>query len=118
MSGWQEVCHSELGLGAWYSSGKDWLVHVLAQKVVESAMPAGRTVPTVGSGVEVASEVGEQKGSQPILTEPVASREPRHCLLERHYSGHVYHQIASFVCSFFSVIILSRKKTTNGTQRE
>lgn len=67
---------------------------------------------------EVASEVREQKGSQAILTEPVASREPRHCLLERHYPGHVYHQIASFICSFFSVIILSRKKTTNGTQRE
>lgn len=63
MSGWQEVRHAEPGLGAWYSSGEDWLVHVQAQKVVESAMLAGRTVPTVGSGVEVASEVGEQKGS-------------------------------------------------------
>lgn len=118
MSGWREVCHAEPGLGAWHSSAEGWLVHVQVQKVVESATPAGRTVSTVGSGAEVASEVGEQKGSQPILTEPVASREPRHCLLERHYSGHVYHQIASFVCAFFSVIILSSTKTTNGTQRE
>lgn len=118
MSGWREVCHAEPGLGAWHSSAEGWLVHVQVQKVVESAMPAGRTVSTVGSGAEVASEVGEQKGSQPILTEPVASREPRHCLLERHYSGHVYHQIASFFCAFFSVIIWSSTKTTNGTQRE
>ena len=115
MSGWREVCHAAPGLGAWHSSVEGWLVHVQVQKVVESAMPADRTVSTVGSGAEVANEVGEQKGSQPILTEPVVSREPR---LEKHYSGHVYHQIASFVCSFFSVIILSRTKTTNGTQRE
>lgn len=53
---WQEVHHSKPGLGAWYSSGEDWLVHVQAQKVVESAMPAGRTVPTVGSGVEVGTQ--------------------------------------------------------------
>lgn len=68
----------------------------------------------VGSGMKVASKVGEQKGSQPTLAEPVAPRDPRHCLLERDYFGHVCHQIASFNCSFSSTIILSKRKPQVG----